>query len=71
MKELDTLFETFFNNDLSDCDEGAITALERLLDCQDTDLLDWLFGRSAPQDAQLQSIVKRIRETRIGMKGLV
>lgn len=62
MKELDALFEAYFSDiDLSDCDETCITALERLLDCQDTDLLAWLLGHSLPQDAQLQGVVRQIR----------
>ncbi len=70
MKELDALFENYFNgSDLSHCDETSITALERLMDCQDTDLLDWLLGHSIPQDVQLQQVVKNIRETRVGIKG--
>lgn len=70
IKELDALFEAYFNRrELAHCDEATITALERLMDCQDTDLLDWLLGHSMPQDAQLQQVVKHIRETRIGMKG--
>jgi len=51
--ELDSCFERFFGGDLSACDEVAITALERLLDCEDLQLLDWLLGRSRPQDPQL------------------
>ena len=62
MKELDVLLEPFFKCDLSACDETTITALERLLDCQDTELLDWLLGRSKPDDLQFQSIIKRIRQ---------
>ncbi|MFC1719642.1 succinate dehydrogenase assembly factor 2 [Pseudomonadota bacterium] len=62
MKELDTLFETFFNNGgLSNCSEETIRDFERLLDCQDTDLLDWLLGRSTPQDAQLKHVVTLVR----------
>jgi len=65
MKELDALFEAYFSDtNLSGCDETSITALERLLDCQDTDLLAWLLGHSSPQDAQLQGVVRRIRATR-------
>lgn len=51
--ELDRFFEPFFSRDLSALDEATITALERLLECQDLELLDWLLGRSAPQDPQL------------------
>ena len=62
MKELDVLLEPFFESDLSTCDEMTITALERLLDCEDTELLDWLLGRSVPGDVQFQSLVKRLRQ---------
>ena len=51
--ELDNIFEPFFGGDLSAFDEAAITALEGLLDCEDLELLDWLLGRSQPQDPQL------------------
>lgn len=69
MKELDALFENYFNSsDLSDRDEASILALEHLMDCQDTDLLNWLLGHSMPQDAQLQHAVQHIRETRMAMK---
>jgi antitoxin CptB len=51
--ELDRFFEPFFSRDLSALDEATITALERLMECQDLELLDWLLGRSAPQNPQL------------------
>ncbi len=59
--ELDRFFESFFSGDLSGLDEGAITALERLLECQDLQLLDWLLGRSAPQDPQLRYALTLVR----------
>ncbi len=52
--ELDRIFEPFFSRDLSALDEATITALERLMECQDIEMLDWLLGRSAPQDPQLR-----------------
>ena len=59
--ELDKCFEPFFGGDLSACDEAAITALERLLDCEDLELLDWLLGRSAPRDPQLGYALELLR----------
>jgi succinate dehydrogenase flavin-adding protein (antitoxin of CptAB toxin-antitoxin module) len=47
---------------LSACDEAAVTALERLLDCEDLELLDWLLGRSAPQDPQLGYALELLRQ---------
>ncbi len=60
--ELDQFFEPFFSRDLSGCDETTIAALERLLDCQDLELLDWLLGRSAPQDPQLGYALELLRQ---------
>jgi antitoxin CptB len=60
--ELDRFFEPFFGRDLSACDETTITALERLLDCQDLELLDWLLGRSRPQDPQLAHALELLRQ---------
>ena len=59
--DLDRFFETFFAGDLSGYDEATITALERLMDCQDLEMLDWLLGRSAPQDPQLQFALDLLR----------
>ena len=61
--ELDRFFEPFFGGDLSAHDEATITALERLMDCQDLELLDWLLGRSQPQDPQLGYALKLVRRT--------
>lgn len=59
--ELDRFFEFFFSRDLSAYDEATIAALERLMECQDLELLDWLLGRSAPQDPQLVHALKLLR----------
>ncbi len=61
MKELDSLFEHFFETKLTGCDDETLTAFERLLECQDIDLLDWLLGRSDPTDTQLKRIIDLIR----------
>ena len=60
--ELDRFIEPFFSRDLSTCDNATITALERLMECQDLELLDWLLGRSAPQDPQLEHALKLLRK---------
>jgi len=59
--ELDRFFEPYFSRDLSALDEAAIAAFERLMACQDLDLLDWLLGRSKPQDAQLGHALELLR----------
>jgi len=59
--ELDRFFEPFFSRDLSALDEATITALERLMECQDLEMLDWLLGRSKPQDPQLGHALDLVR----------
>ena len=59
--ELDRVFEPFFSRDLSALDEATITALERLMECQDLEMLDWLLGRSKPQDPQLAHALDLLR----------
>ena len=59
--ELDRVFGPYFSRDLSALDEATITALERLMECQDLELLDWLLGRSAPPDPQLGYALKLLR----------
>ncbi len=61
MKELDRLLEAYFAGDLSTCDKATITALERLLDLQDPELLDLLLGRTSPPDTQLRQIIETVR----------
>lgn len=63
MKELDNLIARYLEHHLDKADENTVQALERLLDCQDTDLLDWLLGRSEPSDTQLRDLVEKIRLT--------
>lgn len=60
MQELDQLLEQFFNSDLMCFDEDSLAAMERLLDCEDTELLDWLLGRSEPHDPQIKCLVELI-----------
>ena len=59
--ELDRFFEPFFSRDLSALDEATIAALERLMECQDLEMLDWLLGRSKPQDPQLGHALDLVR----------
>lgn len=58
MKELDRVFEHWFASGApADLDDEALNGLERLLDCQDTELMDWFLGRSEPPDKELRGVV--------------
>jgi antitoxin CptB len=62
MKELDVMFDAYFKSDLSACNDETLGLLERLLDCQDPDLLEWMLGHSAPEDEQLGRAIELIRQ---------
>jgi len=38
-------------------------SFERVLEAQDPELTDWLFGRAKPSESALDDIVQRIRDT--------
>jgi len=63
MKELDDLLARYLDRHLVNADEDAVRVLEHLLDCQDTELLDWLLGRTEPRDKELRDIIETIRST--------
>jgi len=60
MLELDLLLSPF----VADCYQGLPpterTTLERLLECQDQDLYNWLVGRMDAPDEQLQRLVETV-----------
>ncbi len=58
MKELDLLLENYLDTLTNETD---LLAFERLLECNDTDLYEWLTGRRVPAAADLASVVAGIR----------
>lgn len=64
MQELDQVLERFFNSNMMSVDENSLAVMERLLECQDTELLDWLLGRSKPRDPQIGRMVELILSAR-------
>jgi antitoxin CptB len=58
MKELDLLLENYLDTLTKETD---LLAFERLLECNDTDLYEWLTGRRVPAAADLASVVAGIR----------
>lgn len=61
MRELDLLLLRFLERDYGGLDGGGIAAFERLLECPDTLLLEWLLGRQTPSDKDVADVVRRIR----------
>ncbi len=61
MRELDILLLQFLDTGYKDLDANAAQAFNRLLDCPDALLLEWLLGRQLPSDKEVADVVQRIR----------
>lgn len=61
MRELDILLLQFLDAGYAELDRQAAQAFNRLLDCPDALLLEWLLGRQLPSDKEVADVVQRIR----------
>ena len=61
VRELDVLFERFLQSIYPSLDQTEQLAFARLLEVQDPTIMDWLFGKSAPDDEELAAIVERLK----------
>lgn len=64
IREMDILFREFIDHHYDELSEEEKQGLSKLLDEADLDILDWIMGRSKPEDNALINIVARIRESR-------
>ncbi len=60
-RELDALLETYFEEKFTSLDEADKLHFQRLLDCEDKELLRCLVGCEAPEDSELSDLVEKIR----------
>jgi antitoxin CptB len=65
MRELDLLLDGFLENGYDTLSPTDRDSFERLLDCRNEDLMDWLMEGGLPQDEQLAGIVSRIRVSEV------
>jgi antitoxin CptB len=63
MKELDLMLMTFMDAGYIDLYDDEKKDFERLLECQDADLYEYLMGYSAPEDRELHHVIDKIRST--------
>ncbi len=61
MLELDLLLGRFLDNHYRDLDEAGRSALSRLLDMPDPELMICLEGKADPADPELSALVRRLR----------
>ncbi len=59
--ELDLLLPPFVKARFDSLSSAQVSALQRLLDCEDQDVWDWYQRRSAPGDVGLAEIVELVR----------
>lgn len=57
MKELDVLFEAFFDRQAKVLLAGGWPQLEQLLAQEDDVLFDWISGRNLPADPDLRNLI--------------
>jgi len=60
MKELDVLFERFFERHSESLGSGDWPQLEGLLDQEDDVLFDWISGRDLPTDPEVLFLIKTL-----------
>jgi antitoxin CptB len=65
MRELDLLLDGFLEKGYDALSPLDRDCFERLLDCRNEDLMDWLVEGDLPQDEPLAGIVSRIRDAEV------
>ena len=60
MKELDVLFEAFFDKQAEALHAGEWPEIENLLIQEDDVLFDWISGRNLPLDPNMLNLIKMI-----------
>ena len=63
MAELDDLFQGFLGNGYQCLNETERADFEQLLACNDTDLLEYLMGRTEPSESDVINVVTKIRQS--------
>ena len=61
VRELDVLFGRFLESDYPTLSTNEQLVFQRLLDVQDPVIMDWLFGKYAPEDQELVVLIERLQ----------
>ncbi len=61
VRELDVLFGRFLDTEYDLLSQQQQADFARLLEVQDPTIMDWLFGRSPPQD-EFKGLITRLQE---------
>jgi antitoxin CptB len=61
VRELDVVFDDFLRSEYSKLNNSERSGFEALLEVQDPIIMDWLFGKSKPDDKNILNIIKRLQ----------
>lgn len=61
VRELDVLLTRFLETEHAHLNDQEHFAFERLLEVQDPIIMDWLFGKSTPEDAGVLNIINKLK----------
>jgi antitoxin CptB len=61
-QESDLILGSFAETSLKGFDSTQLDRFEALLDCDDTDLFDWMFGGSAPPPEHDHDVMRLLRD---------
>lgn len=61
IRELDVIFDRFLQTQYPGLKLDQQSAFERLLEVQDPLIMDWLTGRTQPDDLPIAEIIARLR----------
>lgn len=61
MRELDQLLTRWLDREWESASDAERGVFLRLLDCEDDRLWRWFLGHETPSDAELDSLVQRLR----------
>ena len=61
VRELDVLLTRFLEQDYAGLTAAERAGFDKFLEQQDPVIMDWLFGRSSAEQADVQAIVERLQ----------
>ena len=61
VRELDVLFNRYLTDYYSQLSTGKQEAFQRLLEVQDPIIMDWIIGKTTPEDDGISYIITKLR----------
>lgn len=61
IRELDVLFGRYLESDYPGLSTDDKLSFQKLLEVQDPVIMDWLFGKYSPEDADLIDLIEKLK----------